>query len=85
VSSLVLEAIVVALGGGLAGVALGMLASTAINAYFRGYYRTDLVFSRVSADVAWTAVLVALPLGVAAAAFAAWRVLGTVPGARDAR
>ena len=85
VTSLVLESLLVALAGGVAGVGLGALASAGINAYFRGYYRTDLVFSRVSADVALTAVLVALPLGVAAAAFAAWRVLGAAAGARGTR
>jgi putative ABC transport system permease protein len=76
VGSLVIESLLVALGGGLAGVGLGRLASAGINAYFRDYYRTDLVFSQVSPAVALTAVAVALPLGVAAAALAAWRLLG---------
>ena len=76
-ASLALESLVVALAGGALGVVLGLLASAAINQYFRAYYRTDLVFSRVSPEVAATAVLVALPLGVAAAAIAGWRLLRT--------
>jgi putative ABC transport system permease protein len=85
VASLVLEALAVALAGGVAGVGLGTLASAGINAYFRAYYRTDLVFSRVSAEVAATALAVALPLGVAAAAFAAARVLGRAADPRGMR
>lgn len=83
--SLGLESLVVALLGGATGVLLGLLASGGINGYFRNYYRTDLVFSRVSPDVAATAVLVALPLGVAAAAIAAWRLLRTRALVRGAR
>ena len=83
--SLGLESLVVALLGGATGVLLGLLASDGINGYFRSYYRTDLVFSRVSTEVAATAVLVALPLGVAAAAIAAWRLLKTRALTRGAR
>jgi|SRR5688572_182030 len=85
VGSLVIEALLVALAGGVAGVLFGRIASAGINAYFRGYYRTDLVFSQVSPAVALTAVAVALPLGVAAAAFAAWRLLGAGERMRGAR
>jgi putative ABC transport system permease protein len=84
-ASLGLESLVVALLGGATGVLLGLLASGGINGYFRNYYRTDLVFSRVSPEVAATAVLVALPLGVAAAAVAAWRLLKTRALTRGAR
>jgi putative ABC transport system permease protein len=83
--SLALESLVVALLGGALGVVLGLVASSGINGYFRAYYRTDLVFSRVSPEVAATAVLVALPLGVAAAAIAGWRLLQTRGLARGAR
>ena len=82
---LALESVVVALAGGAIGVGIGLLASRAINAYFRSYYRTDLVFSRVSADVALLAVGVALPIGVAAAAVAAWRLLRSRALVRGAR
>ena len=85
VRGLVIESVAVALAGGACGVGLGALASAGINAYFRAYYRTDLVFSQVSPGVALTAVAVALPLGVAAAAFAAWRLLGNPDLARGAR
>jgi putative ABC transport system permease protein len=83
--SLALESLAIALAGGALGVLLGLLASGGINAYFQGYYRTDLVFSRVSAAVAAAAVAVALPLGVAAAAIAAWRLLRTRGLTRGAR
>lgn len=85
VGGLVVEAVLVALVGGIAGVGLGLVASSGINAYFRAYYRTDLVFSAVSAATAGTAVALALPLGVAAAALAAWRLLGRRELTRGAR
>ncbi len=85
VGGLVVEAVLVALVGGIAGVALGLVASAGINAYFRAYYGTDLVFSAVSAGTAGTAVALALPLGVAAAGFAAWRLLGRRELTRGAR
>jgi putative ABC transport system permease protein len=85
VGALVLESLAVALAGGVAGIGLGALASAGINAYFRGYYRTDLVFSQVGAGVAATAALVAIPVGVGAAALAAWRLLGRADLTRGAR
>ncbi len=85
VSGLVVEAVLVALVGGIAGVGLGLVASAGINAYFGAYYGTDLVFSSVSAATAGTAVALALPLGVAAAALAAWRLLGRSELTRGAR
>jgi putative ABC transport system permease protein len=75
--ALALEALVVAVAGGVAGVGLGLLASAGINAYFRAYYATDLLFSRVSPAIALTAVALALPLGVFAAVLAAWRLLSS--------
>jgi putative ABC transport system permease protein len=83
--SLALESLVVAVVGGALGVGLGILASAGINGYFRLYYQTDLLFSRVSPAVAGTAALVALPLGVAAAAIAGWRLLRTRELTRGAR
>jgi putative ABC transport system permease protein len=85
VRSLVIEALLIALAGGVVGVGLGLLSSAGINAYFQRYYRTDLVFSRVSPEVAAIAVAVALPLGVAAAAVAAWRLLRSAALTRGAR
>ncbi len=84
-SSLALESLVVAAVGGVLGVLLGLLAQAGINGYFQRYYATDLLFSRVSPTVALTAVLLALPLGVAAAAVAAWRLLKTRGLTRGAR
>ena len=84
-SSIALESLLVALAGSLVGVGFGLLASRGINAYFRAYYRTDLVFSRVGTDVAAMAVLVALPVGVAAAGIAAWRLLRSRALTRGAR
>ena len=75
--SLALEALVVAAAGGALGALFGVLASIGINGVFQRYYVTDLVFSRVSLEVAVTAVALALPLGVAAAAIAAWRLVRT--------
>jgi putative ABC transport system permease protein len=84
-ASLTLEALAIAALGAAAGVAFGRVASSGINAYFTRYYQTDLVFSRVSADVVWTAIALALPIGVGAAAFAAWRLLRRRDFAQGAR
>ena len=84
-TGLVLESVIVALLGGALGVGIGLLASRAINAYFRSYYRTDLVFSRVGTDVALLALGVAVPIGVAAAVVAAWRLLRSRALVRGAR
>jgi putative ABC transport system permease protein len=83
--SLLLEALVLTALGALVGVAFGRGASALINGYFTRYYRTDLVFSRVTADVAWTAVALALPIGLGAAAIAAWRLLRRRDFAQGAR
>ena len=84
-TSLALESLVIALAGGALGALLGLLASSGINGYFQGYYQTALVFSRVSPGVVISAVTLALPLGVAAAAVAAWRLLKTRGLTRGAR
>lgn len=85
VTSLVLESVAVALFGAAAGVGLGLLASAGINAYFQRFYGTDLVFSAVSAEMALVAVVLAVPLGVLAAAVAAWRLLRSPALMRGAR
>jgi len=84
-TSLALESLVIALAGGALGALLGLLASSGINGYFQRYYQTALVFSRVSPGVVISAVTLALPLGVAAAAVAAWRLLKTRGLTRGAR
>jgi putative ABC transport system permease protein len=83
--ALVLESLAVALVGGALGVGLGLAFSSGVNAYFRDYYRTDLVFSRVSAGTAGTALAVAAPLGIVAALVAAWALLRTRELTRGAR
>jgi putative ABC transport system permease protein len=85
VASLVLESVVVALLGAAGGVVLGLLASAGINAYFQRYYRTDLVFSSVTPDVALVAVSISVPLGILAAVVAVWRLLGSRSLLRGAR
>jgi len=84
-TALVFESLAVALVGGVLGVGFGLVISSGVNAYFRHYYRTDLVFSRVSGTVAGTALTVALPLGVVAAVVAAWSVLRARELVRGAR
>jgi putative ABC transport system permease protein len=84
-ASLVAEALAIAALGAIAGVAFGRVASALINAYFTRYYRTDLVFSQVTSGVVWTAVALAIPIGVGAAAIAAWRLLRRRDFAQGAR
>ncbi len=74
-AQIVLEAIVVAAGGSLFGVALALASETAINAYFQWHYNTALVFVRVTPGVVGLCLAIAIPLGVVASTAASWSML----------
>jgi hypothetical protein len=74
-AQIVLEAVVVAAGGSLFGVALALASETAINAYFQWHYNTALVFVRVTPGVVGLCLAIAIPLGVVASTAASWSML----------
>jgi len=77
--SVVIEAVAIAVLGTLAGIALGMVLATGVNAYFGAYYDTALDFARVTPRVVLTAGVLGVILGTAAGALAALRVVRTPP------
>ena len=47
----------------------------AFNRFFQWYYDTALVFVRITPELAWRCVALAVPLGVLAGVFASWGLL----------
>jgi ABC-type lipoprotein release transport system permease subunit len=69
------EGLLVALAGALFGLALAALMQGGFNRFFQWRYDTALVFVRVTAEVAWRCILIAVPLGVLAGLVASWTLL----------
>ena len=65
----------VAAGGAAIGLALALASQSLINGFFQWRYDTALVFVRVTRDVAFTCVAIAVPLGAAATVLASWALL----------
>jgi ABC-type lipoprotein release transport system permease subunit len=78
-AALLLEAALVALVGSVLGTALAYLASWATNLYYQRLFATTLVFSYLDSSIVVTAAGLALGLGIAAGAAAAWRLIRTEP------
>ncbi len=72
---MLLEAIVLASGGALMGVAMAFGSQALINRYFQWHYDTSLVFVRVTPSVVATCLAIAIPLGVVASVAASWLLL----------
>jgi putative ABC transport system permease protein len=79
VSSIVLEAALVAVLGSALGVGIGWTSSLIVNWHYRAAYRTPLIFSLVTRDVVTWAVTLSLVLGVAAGFLAARRLAKLPP------
>ncbi len=77
--ALLLEAVVVAAFGSLAGAALAFAAGAATNAYYQRFFDTALVFSLITPRIVLFSVALSLALGLAAGAVAAWRLVRTPP------
>ncbi len=77
--ALLLEAVLVAAVGSGIGVGLALAASAAINAYYRRFFDTTLLFSLVTPEILAFSVALSLGLGVLAGAVAAWRLVRTRP------
>jgi len=74
-AEVVVEGLVVAVAGAAFGVLFAALAQSGVNRFFQARYDTTLVFMRVTPAIALRSILVALPVGVAAGAFASWMLL----------
>lgn len=70
-----LEGLLIALAGAVFGIIVAAAAEGGINRFFQWKYDTTLVFVRVTPGIAWKAVAVSVPLGVAAGLAASWTLL----------
>lgn len=77
--ALVLEAALIAVLGSVLGAGLAFLAGAATNAYYRAFFRTELIFSHITPRIVVFSLCLSLLLGVAAGAIAAWRLVRTRP------
>jgi putative ABC transport system permease protein len=77
--ALLLEAVLVAVLGSVAGTALAFAAGAVTNAYYRRFFDTALTFSLITPGIVLFSVALSLALGVAAGALAAWRLVRTRP------
>ena len=69
------EGLCIAVAGALFGVITARLIEDVFNVFFQWRYDTALVFVRVTAGIAWRAVVLAVPLGVLAGLVASWTIL----------
>jgi len=69
------EGLVIAAAGALFGIALALGSQGLINRYFQWRYDTALVFVRITPDVIWRSLVIAVPLGVAGSVLASWALL----------
>lgn len=74
-TSVAVEGLVIAIAGAIFGVALAVATEGLVNRIFQTRYDTALVFVRVTPALAWRAVAVAAPLGIAAGLAASWTLL----------
>jgi putative ABC transport system permease protein len=71
----IVEGLIVAIGGAVFGVTVALLAQRGVNVIFQTRYDTTLVFVRVTPSIALRSVAVAVPVGVIAGAVASWTLL----------
>ena len=71
----IVEGLLVAIGGAVFGVTIALLAQRGVNLIFQARYDTMLVFVRVTPSIALRSVAVAVPVGVIAGAVASWTLL----------
>jgi ABC-type lipoprotein release transport system permease subunit len=69
------EGLLIAIAGAIFGVVVAASAEGLVNRFFQWRYDTPLVFVRVTASIAWTAVAFSVPLGVLAGLAASWTLL----------
>jgi putative ABC transport system permease protein len=69
------EGLIIAGVGALFGIVLALASQGIINRYFQWRYDTALVFVRITPDVAWQSLVIAVPLGVLGSVLASWALL----------
>lgn len=69
------EGALIAVGGAGAGILFALLTQGAFNRVFQWRYDTTLIFLRITPDVVWRSLLLAVPLGIAASVIASWTLL----------
>jgi ABC-type antimicrobial peptide transport system permease subunit len=74
-TEVIVEGLVVAIGGAVVGVTIALLAERGVNAIFQARYDTTLVFVRVTPTIVLRSVAVAVPVGVMAGVVASWILL----------
>ena len=79
VSSVVIEAGIIALLGSLAGVVFGLIVARLVNWHFQGVYRTTLAFTLVTPQTVLFACGLSVLLGTVAGWVAARRLVGQPP------
>ncbi len=67
-----LEGALIAAAGAVFGIGLAAVTEGVFNRVFQWRYDTALVFVRITPAIAWQALAIALPLGMAASALASW-------------
>ena len=70
-----LEGLLIALGGAIFGIVVAVLGQGAINRFFQWRYDTPLRFVRVTLPIACQSMAFAVPLGVFAGLAASWTLL----------
>ncbi len=76
---LFVEGALMAVGGTAAGLLFAAASQGLFNRFFQWRYDTALVFLRITPDVVLRAVLLAVPLGLAASVIASWPLLRSQP------
>jgi ABC-type antimicrobial peptide transport system permease subunit len=75
------EGLLIALAGGVFGIALAASAQGLVNRFFQWQYDTPLVFMRVTPSIAWRSLAFGVPLGIFAGLAASWALLRRNVGA----
>ena len=69
------EGALIALAGAVFGILFALASEGLFNRFFQWRYDTTLVFLRITPDVAWRSLAIAVPLGIAASLIASWTLL----------
>lgn len=69
------EGLLIAGAGALFGIVVALASQGLINRYFQWRYDTALVFVRITPDVMWRSLVIAVPLGVTGSVLASWALL----------
>ncbi|MFB3908531.1 MAG: ABC transporter permease [Candidatus Eisenbacteria bacterium] len=78
-ASLCLEALILTLAGAAVSIGLGLLLSAGVNAYYQAFYRTTLVFSRVTPGIVGLAVAISIGIGIVSGLAASLRLVRRPP------